>query len=81
MIPSFLKDLFKDQTYDERQFFLIAGPCVVESEDILMQVAEKVSSLCREMGIPYVFKSSYRKANRTTPVPSPAWGTKWHSKY
>jgi 2-dehydro-3-deoxyphosphooctonate aldolase (KDO 8-P synthase) len=66
MIPPFLKDLFKNQSYDDKQFFLIAGPCVVENEDVLMQVAEKVSGLCREMGIPYVFKSSYRKANRTS---------------
>jgi 2-dehydro-3-deoxyphosphooctonate aldolase (KDO 8-P synthase) len=62
----FLKDLFKGQVYDEKNFFLIAGPCVVESEELLDTVASKVSSLCSRMGIPYVFKSSYRKANRTS---------------
>jgi 2-dehydro-3-deoxyphosphooctonate aldolase (KDO 8-P synthase) len=62
----FLKDLFKGQVYDEKNFFLIAGPCVVESEELLDTVASKVSSLCSQMGIPYVFKSSYRKANRTS---------------
>lgn len=62
----FLKELFKGQTYDEKNFFLIAGPCVVESEELLDTVASKVSSLCTKMGIPYIFKASYRKANRTS---------------
>ena len=66
MLPSFLKELFNNQQYDENNFFLIAGPCVVESEELLMQVAEKVSSICKRLGIPYIFKSSYRKANRTS---------------
>lgn len=66
MIPNFLKDLFQGQLYDERNFFLIAGPCVVESEEIVMGVADVVSKACKNMGIPYVFKSSYRKANRTS---------------
>ncbi len=66
MIPNFLKDLFQGQSYDDRNFFLIAGPCVVESEELVMEVAEKVSTLCKNMGIPYVFKASYRKANRTS---------------
>jgi 2-dehydro-3-deoxyphosphooctonate aldolase (KDO 8-P synthase) len=39
---------------------------VVESEELLMEVAEKVSGICRNLGIPYIFKSSYRKANRTS---------------
>lgn len=63
---SFLKELFAGQSYDENQFFLIAGPCVVEDEDLLMTVAGKVSGICRNLGIPYIFKSSYRKANRTS---------------
>lgn len=62
----FLKDLFSNQQYDEQSFFLIAGPCVVESEELLFEVAEKVSTICKNLGIPYVFKSSYRKANRTS---------------
>lgn len=61
-----LTDLFKGQSYDEKNFFLIAGPCVVESEELLMEVADKVSGICKNLGIPYVFKSSYRKANRTS---------------
>lgn len=65
-MEKFLKDLFKHQSYDEKSFFLIAGPCVVESEALVMEVAEKVSSICSNLGIPYVFKASYRKANRTS---------------
>lgn len=65
-MEKFLKELFKDQTYDAGNFFLLAGPCVVESEELIMQVAERVSGICRDLGIPYVFKSSYRKANRTS---------------
>ena len=65
-MEKFLQDLFKDQTYDPQQFFLIAGPCVVESEENVMEVADKVSSICKKLGIPYIFKASYRKANRTS---------------
>lgn len=65
-MEKFLKDLFAHQSYDEKNFFLIAGPCVVESEELVMEVADKVSSVCKELGIPYIFKASYRKANRTS---------------
>lgn len=66
MIPAFLIDLFKGQSYDPNNFFLISGPCVVEDEAMLMEVADKVSSVCKRLEIPYVFKASYRKANRTS---------------
>lgn len=46
-------------------FFLIAGPCVVEDERICTLVAEKVYSICTRLNIPYIFKASYRKANRS----------------
>ena len=65
-MEKFLKDIFANQSYDENNFFLMAGPCVVESEELLMEVADKVSSICKNLGIPYIFKSSYRKANRTS---------------
>ncbi len=65
-MEKFLKDLFEGQSYDEKNFFLIAGPCVVESEDLLMEVADKVYSICKNLGLPYIFKASYRKANRTS---------------
>src|SRR5262245_35950563 len=65
-MTNFLTELFKAQQYDKENFFLIAGPCVVESEELIMEVCDKVSGICRNLGIPYVFKSSYRKANRTS---------------
>src|SRR6185295_5801267 len=65
-MEKFLTDLFAGQSYDEKNFFLIAGPCVVESEELVMEVADKVSHICKNLGIPYVFKASYRKANRTS---------------
>jgi 2-dehydro-3-deoxyphosphooctonate aldolase (KDO 8-P synthase) len=46
-------------------FFLIAGPCVVEGEDLVFEVAEKVKAIADRLEIPYIFKSSYRKANRS----------------
>ena len=46
-------------------FFLIAGPCVVESEKLCMEIAEKICIISRNAGIPYWFKASYRKANRS----------------
>ncbi|MEP7279723.1 MAG: 3-deoxy-8-phosphooctulonate synthase [Bacteroidota bacterium] len=65
-MEKFLQEIFTGQQYDEKNFFLIAGPCVVESEELVMQVADKVSGICKNLGIPYVFKASYRKANRTS---------------
>ena len=62
----FLKELFKSQSYDPNNFFLIAGPCIVEGEELVMEVADKVSMLCKKLEIPYIFKASYRKANRTS---------------
>lgn len=61
-----LQSLFSKQSYDPNNFFLIAGPCVVESEELIMEVADKVSGICKRLEIPYVFKASYRKANRTS---------------
>ena len=66
MLPTFLQELFKNQQYNPESFFLIAGPCVVESEEIVMEIADTVSKTCQQLGIPYVFKASYRKANRTS---------------
>lgn len=47
------------------RFFLIAGPCVIESEEVLDQTASELKAICSTLGIPLVFKSSFRKANRT----------------
>ncbi|MEI6413435.1 MAG: 3-deoxy-8-phosphooctulonate synthase [Pseudomonadota bacterium] len=49
-----------------RPLFLIAGPCVIESEDLVMQVAEALHALTQRLGIPFIFKSSFDKANRTS---------------
>jgi len=46
-------------------FFLIAGPCVVENEELCFEVAKQVSAVCKKLDIPYIFKASYRKANRS----------------
>ena len=46
-------------------FFLLAGPCVIEGEEMALDIAERVLSLTSALGIPYVFKGSYRKANRS----------------
>ena len=45
---------------------LIAGPCVIESRDLVLQVAEQVSGICQELAIDYVFKASFDKANRSS---------------
>ncbi len=47
-------------------FFLIAGPCVIESEQLQMDVAGQLRDITRELGIPFIFKSSFDKANRTS---------------
>ena len=54
----------RDLTSTEN-FFLFAGPCVIEGEDMAMRIAERIVSMTAERGIPYVFKGSYRKANRS----------------
>jgi 3-deoxy-D-manno-octulosonic acid (KDO) 8-phosphate synthase len=56
-----------DYTVDnDRPFFLIAGPCVVESEGLVLDTAGKLKELTRRLGIPFVFKSSFDKANRSS---------------
>lgn len=46
-------------------FFLLAGPCAIEGEDMALRIAEKVIGITQKLNIPYVFKGSYRKANRS----------------
>jgi 2-dehydro-3-deoxyphosphooctonate aldolase (KDO 8-P synthase) len=65
-MEKYLLDLFANQQYSKNNFFLIAGPCITESEEIVMEIAEKVSAICKRLEIPYIFKASYRKANRTS---------------
>ncbi|MCX6256338.1 MAG: 3-deoxy-8-phosphooctulonate synthase [Bacteroidia bacterium] len=60
-----LSSLFKDFDFENGNFFLLAGPCVVESENLVFEVAGKVREICSVLQIPLVFKASYRKANRS----------------
>lgn len=66
MMQNYLQQLFTNQNYDKNTFFLIAGPCVVEDENMVMDIAAKVSAICKKNYIPYIFKASYKKANRTS---------------
>ncbi len=50
---------------DSGNFFLLAGPCAIESEEMAMRIAEKVLAITDKLAIPFVFKGSFRKANRS----------------
>lgn len=50
---------------DSDNFFLLAGPCAIEGEDMAMRIAEKVVAITDKLNIPYVFKGSFKKANRS----------------
>ena len=62
----FLQQLFSKQEFDQNNFFLIAGPCVVESEALVFEVAERIAAICKRHQIPLILKASYKKANRTS---------------
>lgn len=62
LIPS-IKNI-SSKTSDN--FFLIAGPCAIESESMAMEIAEKIKIITSDLKIPYIFKGSYRKANRSS---------------
>lgn len=49
----------------ENNFFLLAGPCAIEGEEMAMQIAERIVSITDKLNIPYVFKGSFKKANRS----------------
>lgn len=53
-------------TFGKKPFVLIAGPCVIENRDMALAIASQIAGITRKFGIPYVFKSSYDKANRTS---------------
>ncbi|MGI8583183.1 MAG: 3-deoxy-8-phosphooctulonate synthase, partial [Chitinophagaceae bacterium] len=65
-MENYLQELFAGQQYDKNNFFLIAGPCVVEGEDMVMEISETVAAICKKYNVPYIFKASYKKANRTS---------------
>lgn len=62
LIPSIKNISHRSST----NFFLIAGPCAIESESMAMEIAEKVKNITSELKIPYIFKGSYKKANRSS---------------
>lgn len=62
---NFLSQLFKED-YCHENFFLLAGPCVVENRDVLFRTAEELKRITQLLNIPLVFKSSYTKANRSS---------------
>lgn len=58
--------LFDHDDGEQSSFFLIAGPCVIESESVVMEVAERMKAITDSLGIRYIFKASYDKANRSS---------------
>lgn len=51
---------------DPARFFVIAGPCVIESAELCLHIAQHVKAICDRLGLPYVFKASFDKANRSS---------------
>jgi 2-dehydro-3-deoxyphosphooctonate aldolase (KDO 8-P synthase) len=60
-----IKDIPHIKHINSGNFFLIAGPCAVESEKLCFEIAERIVSITDKLKIPYIFKASYRKANRS----------------
>ncbi len=60
-----LQDIPKIKHLESNNFFLLAGPCAIEGEEMAMQIAEKVVRITSDLKIPYVFKGSFKKANRS----------------
>src|SRR5690606_24389108 len=50
---------------NSENFFLIAGPCIIECEDMALRIAEKVMNMTDRLQIPFIFKGSFKKANRS----------------
>jgi len=59
-------DLYSKLKDNKDNFFLLSGPCVIENEDMPFEIAERLIEITRELNIPFVFKASYRKANRSS---------------
>ena len=60
-----LAKINKIQHHRSGNFFLLAGPCAIESEEMAMEIAEKILAITNKLEIPFIFKGSYRKANRS----------------
>ncbi len=59
-----LNELPKISHLQSGQFFLMAGPCAIEGEEMAMRIAERVKNITDQLSIPYIFKGSFKKANR-----------------
>src|SRR5690606_23230362 len=62
MINTYLPNI---KNGDSDNFFLMAGPCAIEGEDIALRIAERIVTITDKLNIPYIFKGSYKKANRS----------------
>ena len=60
-----LSDIPKIKHHDSGNFFLLSGPCAIEGEDMAMKIAERICEITDRLKIPYVFKGSFKKANRS----------------
>jgi len=60
-----LDNILKIKNLESDNFFLLAGPCAIEGEDMALRIAEKVVKITSDLQIPYVFKGSFKKANRS----------------
>ena len=60
-----LKNISNIQHTNSGNFFLIAGPCAIEGEDMAFEIADYIQKVCHRLEIPFIFKGSYRKANRS----------------
>ncbi|HUH34871.1 MAG TPA: 3-deoxy-8-phosphooctulonate synthase [Moheibacter sp.] len=60
-----IQNLDKIKFKDSPNFFLIAGPCAIENEEMPMRIAERIVQISEELKIPYIFKGSFKKANRS----------------
>jgi len=60
-----LNDIPKLKHTDSDNFFLLSGPCAIEGEKMALQIAEKVCEITENLKIPYIFKGSFKKANRS----------------
>ena len=61
-----LKNIPNIHYLEENNFFLIAGPCVVENETMPLEIAQELKRITDKLKIPFIFKASYRKANRSS---------------
>ena len=64
-VQQFLSQIPQISLFSTNNFFLCAGPCIIENESMLMPIAERILEITTKLEIPFIFKASYRKANRS----------------